>query len=167
VLKSPANLGRTGLLRRMFPGAKFIFIMRDPYVMYLSNLKLYQSILPAYQLADYDWQDVCAAVRDNFATMMRRYMRDRESIPKTDLVEMRFEDLERDPLGQLARVYRGLELPDWERARGPIADYLRTVAGYRKNRYEIDRSIVDVVDRDWGFAVEEWGYAPPDADEQR
>ena len=166
VLKSPANLGRTGLLRRMLPGAKFVFIMRNPYVMYLSNLKLYRSILPAYQLADYDWQDVCAAVRFNFATMMRRYMRDRESIPRTDLVEMRFEDLERDPLGELARVYRELELPDWEGARGPIADYLRTLAEYRKNRYRMDRSIVDIVDREWGFAVEEWGYSPPDADEQ-
>ena len=162
VLKSPANLGRTALLRRLFPEAKFIFLVRNPYVTYMSNLKLYRSLLPAYRVADCDWESVAAAVRSSFAVMMRRYMRDRESIPKGNLVEVRFEDIERDPLAELERIYRELKLPGWERARGPVAAYLATLSGYRKNRYRIDPSVIDIVDRDWGFAVEQWGYAPPD-----
>ena len=164
VLKSPANLGRTDLLRSMFPQAKFILIKRNPYVMYMSNLKLYHSVLPAYQLADCDWEEVGTAVRRNFAIMMRRYLRHRVSIPKEDLIEIKFEDLERDPMAELARIYDQLDLPDWERVREPIAEYLGTLSGYQKNRYRINQSIIDIVDRDWGFAVREWGYTPPDAD---
>ncbi len=167
VLKSPANLGRTALLRRLFPEAKFIFIMRNPYVMYMSNLQLYRSLLPAYQVADCDWESVTAAVRSNFTMMMRRYMQDRESIPKGNLVEVKFEDLERDPLAELERIYRELELPGWEQqARASIAAYVATLSGYRKNQYRIDPAIVDVVDRDWGFAVKEWGYGPPETDDR-
>ncbi|MYH49942.1 MAG: sulfotransferase [Gammaproteobacteria bacterium] len=166
VLKSPANLGRTALLRRLFPEAKFVFIMRNPYVTYMSNLRLYQSLLPAYRMTDYEWESVAAAIRSNFTVMTRRYMRDRESIPKGNLVEVRFEDIERDPLAELERIYRELELPGWERARGPVAAYLTTLSGYRKNRYRIDPAVVDIVDREWGFAVKEWGYAPPEADDR-
>ena len=106
-----------------------------------------------------------AAVRSNFAVMMRRYMRDRESIPEGNLVEVRFEDIERDPLGELERVYDALGLPGWERAKGPVAAYVATLTGYRKTRHRVDQSVVDVVDRDWEFAVEAWGYEPsPGAD---
>ena len=164
VLKSPANLGRTTLLRRLFPDAKFVFLMRNPYVTYLSNLRLYRSLLPAYAMADYDWDSVAAAVRSNFATMMQRYLHDRESIPEGNLIEVRFEDIEADPLGELERIYRRLGLPGWARARGPIAAYTATLSSYRKNRYRVDRSVVDAVDRDWGFAVKAWGYAPPSDD---
>lgn len=163
VLKSPANLGRTALLRSLFPDAKFVFLMRNPYVVYLSNLRLYRSLLPSYAMTDYDWDEVAAAVRGNFTVMMRRYLRDRESIPPGNLVEVRFEDLEADPLGELERVYDRLRLPGWEHARQPIAAYAESLAGYRKNRYRIDQRVVRVVDRDWGFAVKAWGYAPPSA----
>ena len=38
-------------------------------------------------------------------------------------------------------------------------------SGYRKNRYRFDRSLIDKVDRNWGFAVREWGYEPPNAND--
>ena len=163
VLKSPANLGRTALLRSLFPDAKFVFLMRNPYVVYLSNLRLYRALLPAYAMTDYAWDEVAAAVRRNFAGMMGRYLRDRAAIPLSNLVEVRFEDVEADPLGELERIYHRLRLPGWERARKPIAAYAASVAGYKKNRYRIDERVVRVVDRDWGFAVKAWGYPPPSA----
>jgi len=162
VLKSPAHLLRTALLRSLFPDATFVSLTRNPYVVYLSNLRLYRSLLPAYAMADYDWESIAAAVRDNFAIMMQRYLHDRESIPQGNLVEVRFEDIEADPLGELARIYRRLGLPGWEQARAPIAAYAAGLSGYRKNRHRIEGEVVRVVDRDWGFAVKAWGYAPPD-----
>ena len=88
-------------------------------------------------------------------------MRDRESIPEGNLIEVRFEDLEADAMGVLDRIYSTLSLPGWDRARRPVAEYCGTLSGYRKNRYRFDRSLVDTVDREWGFAVREWGYEPP------
>ena len=164
VLKSPANLGRTALLLRLFPDAKFVFIVRNPHLVFSSTMHLFRTVLPMYQLRAVDWSELEASVLSNYVAMTRQYMRDRESIPKGNLIEVRFEDLEVDAMDVLARIYSTLSLPGWERARQPVADYLGTLSGYRKNRYRFDRSIVDTVDREWGFAMREWGYEPPNAE---
>ena len=163
LLKSPANLGRTAILRRFFPNAKFIHIVRNPYVVYQSMSHMYKTMLPICQLDDVDPDDVAAAIRDSYVAMMGQYMLDREHIPKDHLAEVRYEDLERDPLGELERLYWELKLPGWDNARDGISDYLHTVRDYRKNKHEIDSETVDVVNRDWGFAINEWGYQPPHA----
>jgi len=64
-------------------------------------------------------------------------------------------------VGLRRSLYDELALPGWERAREPIADYLGSLSGYRKNVHRIDPETIDVVDREWGFAVEAWGYRPP------
>ena len=161
VLKSPANLGRTALLLRLFPDAKFIFVVRNPYVVFLSTMKLFRTLIPMYRLQDVDWDDIETSVFSNYVEMTRRYMHDRASIPKGNLVEVHFEDIEADAMGVLERIYSALSLPGWDQAREPVAKYLGSLSGYCKNRYLFDRSLIDKVDREWGFAVREWGYEPP------
>ena len=161
VLKSPTNLGRTATLLRLFPEAKFIHIVRNPYVVYQSMAHLYRTMLPICQLDDAEPAEVTAAIRNSYTAMMRQYMKDRESIPSGQLAEVRFEDLEQAPMAELERLYQELALPGWERAREPIAEYLRTLSGYRKNAHQIDPQTIDLVDREWGFAVQAWGYRPP------
>ena len=161
LLKSPANLGRTATLRQMFPDAKFVHIIRNPYVVYQSMSHMYDAMLPICQMDDADPKDIADSIRDSYISMMKQFLLDRESIPNGNLAEVRYEDLEKDPLTELARVYSELALPGWEQAREKIAMYVQNVAGYRKNTYEIDARTIELVNRDWGFAVEEWGYEPP------
>ena len=163
VLKSPPNLGRADLLLRLFPDAKFIFLVRNPYVVFASNVHFYRTVIPVLQLQDVDWDEIEAAFVSHYIDVTRRYMRNRELIPKGNLIEVRFEDFEADPMGVLARIYAELNLPGLERARQPIAEYLGTVSGYRKNVYQFDQALIDKVDREWGFAVREWGYESPNA----
>ena len=161
VLKSPANLGRTAILQRLLPGSRFIFIQRNPYVVYGSLMHLLRSMLPRMSLQAIDWEDVEAATLDNYVAVTRRYMRDREQVPKGMLTEIRYEDLVADPLPVLKGAYKAVELP-WEQAEGPMRDYLRTLAGYKTNRYRLDRAMIDKVTANWDFAVKEWGYEAPE-----
>ena len=161
VLKSPANLGRTARLLRLFPDAKFIHIVRNPYAVYLSTMHMYRTLVPIFQLNDVEPQVLTRAFLGAYAATTRQFIKDRETIPGGNLAEVRFEDLEKQPMAELERIYAELALPGWERARGPIADYLQTLSGYRKNPYPMDQETIDIVDREWGFAVEAWGYRPP------
>lgn len=163
VLKTPANLGRTALLLRLFPDAKFCFVVRNPYTVYSSAMKLYRAMIPRCQLQDVNWDEVEASVFSNYVDMTQRYMHERRSIPEGNLVEVRFEDIEADAMGSLAHIYSALNLPGWEQAKQPVAEYLGKLSGYRKNRYRLDRSLIERVDREWGFAAREWGYEPPRA----
>ena len=153
--------GRVHRLLRLFPDAKFIHIVRNPYAVYRSTKHMYRTLLPLFQLDDVEPEELTRTIIDSYAMMMRQYMKDRDSIPHGHLAEVRYEDLERDPMAELERVYAELALPGWAQALDPIADYLHSLSGYRKNPHQFDQETIDRVDREWGFAVKAWGYRPP------
>ena len=161
VLKSPANTGRMPHLLRLFPGARFIHIVRNPYVIFESLAHLFRSVVPMHQLHPVSDE----ALRDLALFIMRetmaQYLKDRESVPRAQLAELRFEDLERNPLAELEAVYASLDLPGWRQAQAAIETYLSGIAGYRKNRYALDADTIERVERECRFALDVWEYPPP------
>jgi hypothetical protein len=162
VLKSPSNLGRIPHLLRLFPGAKFVHIVRNPYVVYPSMMHMYRKIMPPNQLQQVSWSQMEAHIEDFYASMMQQYLRDRALIPAGNLTEVRFERLEQDPLGEIERIYRDLALPGWEAAHRQMEAYLRTLSAYRKNSYPLDPAVIDRVEKKWRFALDAWHYQLPD-----
>lgn len=160
LLRSTTHIGRVDHLLRLFPEAKFIHIVRNPYRVYPSLLHLYRTMLPLYRLDDYDWPEVEEFLTGAYSRMMRKYLADRDLVPGGRLAEVRYEDLERDPMGELERLYAALGLPGWEEAKPRVEAYLRTLSGYRKNDFRIDRTVIDRVNDEWRFAVDAWDYRP-------
>ena len=167
VLKSPNNMGRVDRLLRLFPNAKFVHIRRDPYVVYASLMNMFRIVLPLYQLDEYDFDEMERLVAANCDRMLRKYVTDRARIPPGNLAEVRFEDLESNPVDELERLYRELGLPGWSEAEPRIREYLETLSGYRKNEFRRDQALVDRVNERWAFTVRAWGYPtdPKDAAE--
>lgn len=161
LLRNTVNTGRVEHLLRLFPDAKFVHIVRSPYTVYPSVMHLYRTLLPLYRLDDYDWPEFEDLLAEMYEGVMKKYLADRSLIPEGRLAEVRFEDLERDPLGELERVYGELALPGWEAARPPMESYLQSLRGYRKNRFDFDPALLRRVEERWGFALREWNYAPP------
>ena len=167
VLKNCANTGRIRVLLRLFPEAKFIHICRNPYRVFLSTLHLHRTVLPRSQLQGIDPGEIEENVLLFYERLMKRYLEDRHLIPAGNLVEVRFEDLERAPLDQLRRIYEELGLPGFGAAEPAFRAHLRSVAGYRKNIYRLTPEDVAVVNERWGFALEGWGYERLDPDRVR
>jgi hypothetical protein len=71
-------------------------------------------------------------VREYLATE-ESYLRARADIPPGDLAELRFQDLVADPVGEMKRIYRGLNLPFSETLERRLCDYLSTVQNYTPN----------------------------------
>ena len=72
--------------------------------------------------------------------------------------ELRYEDLVRDPLGQLEAVYNGLGLGDFGPARRPVEAYLAGLSGYETNRYLLTPAEREAIDRRWGPVIRRYGY---------
>ena len=162
LLKSPVNTGRIPHLLRLFPEARFVCIVRNPYVVHPSLVHLFRSVVPTHQLhsvADRALVDLAVAHQRG---TLRQYLKDRALIPQGRLVELRFENLEQAPEASLERVYGALRMSGWETARPGVRDYVRSLADYRKNRYEIDTDTVDLVRRECGFALKAWNYDVPE-----
>ncbi len=73
---------------------------------------------------------------------------------------MRFEDLERDPEGQLARLYEALGLGGFDALRPLLRAYLGSIDGYAKNTLTpLPGAVRERVAQAWRRNFEEWGYA--------
>lgn len=160
VLKNPANTGRIRALLEMFPGAKFIHIYRDPFVVLPSTVHFYDRILPLTVLQRADRDAIVANVYAMYGALMTRCVETQGAVPEGQWAEVRFEDLERDPVGEMARLYRTLDLGAFD-ARDTVASYAAAQADYRKNAFTLETPVRDRIAEVSGAFVARWGYAPP------
>ncbi|MBP8252313.1 MAG: sulfotransferase, partial [Herpetosiphon sp.] len=79
-------------------------------------------------------------------------------IPADRLVEVRFEDLERDPANVVKTIYDSLNLPGLNQARAPMQRYLDQLGFYQKNKLSMDAALASKIEQAWGFAFDAWGY---------
>ncbi len=158
VIKNCANTARIKTLLGLFPNAKFIHIYRNPYDLFCSTLHLYTTVLRRAQLQAISAEETEAYVLRFYTQLMQRFLADKALIPAGDLVEVKYEDLEKTPLDQVRNVYEGLGLPGFADAEPAFRSYLDSIAGYKKNAYQMDNGVIMKVNQNWQFALDEWGY---------
>jgi hypothetical protein len=158
VLKSPLHLGRIPLLLKMFPGAKFIHITRNPYMVYLSFHKNWRWGHALSHLQKPDTRVIDELILSWYTDLFALFERDRGLIPPGDLHELRFEDLEKLPRDCLERLYRELRLPDFEHFWQHASVYLDSIADYQKNTYTLTEEVRAKVSQRWRFFFERYDY---------
>ena len=134
LLKNPYHTGRVEMLREMFPGAKFIHIARHPFDVHRSYQHMVREGHIVNYLQDPDESD-SAATRflGNYRAIEDEYVRATASLPKEQVAALRFEDLERDAIGEIRRVYQQLGLTLEPAFARRLKAYLQSISGYKKN----------------------------------
>ncbi len=158
VLKNPVNTGRIRLLLELFPDAKFVHAVRDPYEVFASTVHLAKSVLPITTLQAVPRTPSTPIIMSIYEDMMQRFLDDRARIPPGNLVEVRFEDLDRDPMGEMRRVYDTLGLPGFAEAEPAIRTYVESQRTYEKNKLELSAENRRLVTERWAFAFRAFGY---------
>ena len=158
VIKNCADSARIKTLLDLFPDAKFIHIYRNPYYVFRSTLFLYRTALRWVQLQEISPDEIEAHVLRFYPQLMQRFLADKALIPAGNLVEVKYEDLEKDPLAQLRKVYETLSLPGFAAAEPAFRAYLDSIADYKKNVYEADDNVIAKVNQHWQFAFDALGY---------
>lgn len=158
VLKAPTHTGRVPSLLALFPDAKFVHIVRNPYRVYQSMRNLYRKILPAQVLQELDWERIEAWTIDAYVRLVSRYLEDRGRIPPGNLVEVTYEALDERPLDVLQDIYERLGLGDFDAVRPRLAGYLESLGRFEKNRFDYPDQVLETVNRHWGFALDAFGY---------
>ena len=156
--KCCAHSARIPTLLQLFPRARFIHIHRNPYDVFASTLHMHKTVFPRSQLQHVSPERIRANVLTFYERLMKRLFDDWETIPPGQRAIVRFEDLERLPMEQLASIYDALRLPGYPAAEAAFLRYLDAVAGYRKNEYRIDGRTIETVNDRWGFAFDALGY---------
>jgi len=160
LLKSPPHTGRIKLLLDMFPDARFVHIHRNPYVVFQSTRRQNEVSLRTMGLQHFDVQRIAGVVIERFRIMYDSFFEERSLIPEGRFHEVCFEELEKDPVGQVKRIYDNLDMPGFDAAQSSLQRYVDSIVSYRKNSYpELSSSLRRDVGRAWRRNFEEWGYA--------
>ncbi len=164
VLKSPPHTGRVKALLEMFPDAKFVHIVRDPFVVFPSTVHLWKTLYSSQGMQKPRFEGLDEYVFQNMTQMYECYERDRELIPPGNLCEVRYEKLTADTMSEVERIYSELGLGGFAEARPALEEYLAGTKGYEKNKYrELAPELRQQIADRWAPFIERYGYAPQPA----
>jgi hypothetical protein len=161
ILKNPANTARVKTLLELFPEARFIYIYRNPYKVYVSTKRMRMRVLDQFALQHTTAEEVEQHVIDDYVSLMKGYFEQKDQIPEGQLVEIRYEDLVANPMSQIRQIYEKLGLSGLGAAEPAMQHHIDQQADYKKNVYKLDEEIIRRVDEHWDFAIKRWGYKPP------
>jgi len=162
IIKNPMNMVRIPLLLELFPGAKFVHIYRNPYIVFYSTVFTFKTMISAYGLRKMNTREVEENVLHIYDRMMERFWKTKDLIPPGNFTEIKFEELETDPLTVLERVYRELSLPDFTGVKSALERYILAQADYQKNTYPLNKHTNQRIYSRWGWIIDRFGYSIPE-----
>lgn len=160
-LKNPPNTCRLKLLLEMFPNAKFIHIRRNPYLVYFSRMRQYDSAIKFKSLQNITKRDWEQKVFLYYKAMMDKHFEERSLIPESQYVEILFEDLKASPVSELKKVYDHLGLLDFDQTQYAFESYLSSLKDYKQNSYDFDSDKLDEIYEHWNTTIDMWAYERP------
>lgn len=160
VLKSPTHTARVRTILEVFPDARFVHIVRDPLVIYPSTVRLWKSLsdVQGFQVPHDDGGWMESAVLNNFVRMYECFEQDRELIPPGRLVDVRYEDLVKNPVPEMRQIYQSLNLGDFALVEPALLKYAMTTSSYKTNKYQLPDDVADRVRGRWAPYFQRYGY---------
>jgi hypothetical protein len=160
VMKSPPNTARLKMLTELFPDARYVFLARNPVNVFSSTVKLWRALYSTQGLHNPPnldpWLD--DYVLDMYARLVEAYDEDRHLIPKGHLVELRYEDFVKDPVGAMRDIYARLEIGGFDQAEGPMRAFLAERAEHAVSRYKLPEALIRKIAARLAPHIERFGY---------
>jgi hypothetical protein len=72
--------------------------------------------------------------------------------------ELRYEDLIKDPPGEMRKIYEHFQLAGFERYLPQLEQYLATIKGYETNKYQLSDAQRTEIARRWSDVIKRYGY---------
>jgi hypothetical protein len=162
VLKSPPHSARISTLLRQFPEARFIHIVRNPYEVFSSTVRLWRALYRHHAFQIPNEQDLHRYVFEAGRRLYTALEAGKKHIPAGRFVEVRFEELVKDPVGQMNLIYRELGLSGFKAVEPAIHEYLADWnSHHRRHRHTFDEETINSIEREWGEIARHYGYDAP------
>jgi hypothetical protein len=138
IIKSPTHTGRIGWLAREFPDAKFIHISRDPRDLFPSTCRLWRGLDEVQALQKPNSEGLEKYVIECLQRMYNAFHQQRGEVDSSRVVDVRYEDLVRDPVAILRGIYETLKLGDFESVEPSLRDWVESEhRAYQPNRHQL------------------------------
>lgn len=156
--KNPPHTARVKEILEMYPNAKFIYLIRNPYTVFESTRSFFCNTIEPLKLQNSTVEEIEQNILKVYNEVYDKYEADKHLIPEGNLIEVKFEDYEQDAYGMTEKIYQTLNIPGWEQAKDTIKAYTDKKKGYKKNKYQYNPRTIELVERHWSKALKQWGY---------
>jgi omega-hydroxy-beta-dihydromenaquinone-9 sulfotransferase len=165
IIKNPVNTARIRHILKMYPDARFLYIYRNPITVFHSTRRFYQKLFPTLWLQKIDDKLIDSMIFEVYNKLLEDYLEQKSLIPEGNLLEIRFEDFERDPMKEMRLIYNKLFREDFAKAERYFSDYIQSQKSHKKNKYFVEQEEVDAVQKHLGRFIELYDYSlPPDVE---
>ncbi|MBS2100801.1 sulfotransferase family protein [Carboxylicivirga linearis] len=161
--KNPPHTGRVKDLLEIFPNAKFIYLVRNPYTVFESTRDYFSNVIKPLKLQDFTDEQLEKNILDVYNQLTNAYERDKKLIPEGNLYELRFEDFEADAFNKTYEIYQTLGLNGFDKSSSDIQAYLNKKKKHKKKAYNYHPETVQKVNKNWMHALTKWNYEIIDA----
>jgi hypothetical protein len=134
-------------------------MVRNPYALFPSTMRLWKAMYAWQGYQEPDFNGLDEYVFRTLLAMHDRLEATRGLVPPERFFELRYEDLVREPLGQVRAIYGQFELAGFERVEAVLRHYLAQRAGYAANRHELSHDLRREIARRWEPYFRTYGYA--------
>ena len=139
VFKNPFHSFRIPTLRELFPDALFIHIYRDPRIVIPSTKHMW-TIVGNHNAMRKEWRPPeFDEILNGFDTLMNSVYTDLSALPQNKYIELRFEDLEQNPVPAVKSLYQHFGFEYSNAFETQLNTLLKRLSSYQKNRYEISK----------------------------
>lgn len=121
-------------------------------------MKLWKSLYRTQGLQQPRFEGLEEHVFTTFLRYHQRLEEGRRLIAPDRFYELRYEDLVRDPVGQMRTLYQHLDLGGFAELLPRLEGYLATLKGYETNRFELSPALRAEIGRRWGDVIRQHGY---------
>jgi hypothetical protein len=158
VLKSPPNTARIKILLSLFPNAKFIFIHRNPYEVYVSNKRFWKVTQNVYALGRTKLGNVNSIILETYSKMMHRYLLEKDLVPDGQLFEIPYEDLIQKPLESMRKIYQTIHLDDFDYCENKMKSFVERQKSFVRLEHEIPADERIAVTEKFEPFIRYWNY---------
>lgn len=159
VLKSPTHTYRIGILNQLFPNARFVHIVRNPFEVYASSMKLWKSLFDLYATSSMPSDELIADfVLRNWIRMEEKLERAASKITSDRYIQVRYESLANNPIMELERIHGELDLPGFRAALPELEEEVARRYTFNKNNFESNPKTARKIRVAWRTIFDKYDY---------
>lgn len=137
LIKNPFHSFRMDVLNEIFPNARYIHIIRNPYKVVPSTIRMWDIVGKQNAMNSRWTKPSIKETSELLNEMLWKIEDDFVKLPKERYCEIKFEDLEINPIEHIKSIYKHLNVEFSGEFEKQINDFLLSVKEYKKNKYEM------------------------------
>ena len=122
-------------------------------------LHLYNKTIKSQFLQHCSDEEIKARIIECYKKTINYYIERKKQIPKSQLIEVSYDQLSNEPIYVIKRIYEELKIDGFDKVEPKIIDYLNSIGNYQKNKFDtISEHDLKLINESWDFSFKKWAY---------